>query len=150
MEKHIVASENAERIWNWLQTRGGLAVWMSINFSNFGASWTTPVNDANGTPTGKPTWQADSKPFRIITDPDEVVVAVDEEVKRFHVATRVGSQGFTMKCTDGATRRIRHEVMKAGEQAYYRFDYETQEAVILKPKSITPIAEYIAGLQKEV
>ena len=149
MEKHIVESENAARIWNWLQTRDGLAIWMSINLSNPGASWTTPVNNADGTPTTKPTWQADDKPMRIITDPAEVVVSVDEEVKRFHVAVRVGNQGMTLKCTDGATRRIRREVMNAGDNAFYRFDYETQEAVIMKPKSMVPIAEYIANLQPQ-
>lgn len=149
MDKHIVASENAQRIWEWLQTRGGLAIWMSINLSNPGASWTTPVNDAGGKPTEKPTWQADSKPYRIITDPAEVVVSVDEEVKRFHIGVRMGSQGMTMKVTDGGTRRIRAEVAKAGKGAYYLFDFDTQEAVIMKPKSMVPIAEYIANLQPQ-
>lgn len=90
MDKHIVASENAARIWNWLQARGGLAVWESINMSNPGASWTTPANKEDGTPTEKPTWQADSKPMRIITDPADVVVSVDEEVKRFRIGVRMG------------------------------------------------------------
>ena len=149
MDKHIVASDNAQQIWQWLQTRGGLAIWPSINLSNFDKSWTTPLNNADGTPKTKPTWEADSKPSRVITDPAEVVVAVDEEVKRFRIGVRMGSQGMTLKVTDGGTRRIRAAVAKAGEHAHYRFDYETQEAVILKPKSETPIAEYVANLQPQ-
>ena len=57
----------------------------------------------------------------------------DIEVKRFRVGVRWGSQGFMLKVTDGGTRRIWKEVSKAGEGAYYRFDYMTQEAVIMKP-----------------
>ena len=57
----------------------------------------------------------------------------DIEVKRFRVGVRWGSQGFTLKVTDGGSRRIRREVSKAGDGAYHVFDYMTQEAVIMKP-----------------
>lgn len=57
----------------------------------------------------------------------------DIEVKRFHIGLRMGSQGLIVKVTDGGTRRIRHEVAKAGDGAYYTFDYGTQEAVIMRP-----------------
>lgn len=149
MEKHTVDSRDAGTVWTWLQTRGGLALWQSINLSNPGASWTGPLHNADGTRTTKPNWQAGNEPYRIITDADEVVVSVAAEVKRFHVAVRMGGQGFMVKTTDGATRRIRKEVSAAGDGAYYVFDYETQEAVIMKPKSVTPIAEYIDRLPKK-
>lgn len=143
MEKHVVTAQNAEAIWRWLNTRGGLALWKSINLSNPGASWTGPLNAEDGTPKTKPTWQAEDTPSRIITDPDEVVVSEDAEVKRFHVGVRMGGQGFMLKVTDGGSRRIRREVSKAGENAYYVFDYDTQEAVIMAPKgTMVPIAEY--------
>ena len=58
-----------------------------------------------------------------------------EEVKRFHVGVRMGSNGLALKVTDGGSRRIRREVSKAGEGAYYAFDYLTQDAIILRPKS---------------
>lgn len=70
------------------------------------------------------------------------MVAIDREVKRFHVAIRMGSQGFSMKCTDGASRRIRSAVAKAGEGAYHVFDYTTQEAVIMAPEKVIPLPEW--------
>ena len=41
------------------------------------------------------------------------------EVKRFHVAVRLGSQGFSLKVSDGGSRRIRREVAKAGAGAFF-------------------------------
>lgn len=132
---HVVASQDAERIWDWLTTRGGLALWKSINLSNPGASWTAPLLGPHGETKAKPNWQCDSEPYRIITDPDEVSVVVDREVKRFKIHTRMGSQGLTLKLTAASTRRVEREVAKAGEGAHYVFDYATDEAVILAPES---------------
>jgi hypothetical protein len=139
MKPHIVEAVNAAKIAEWLFTRGGIAIWESVNLSNPGASWTTPLNDENGQPKPKPTWQAGDEPARIITDPGWVHVVTPKEVKRFHVAIRAtGPFGMTLKCTDGASRRIRKAVDKANEklgrdECWYSFDYETQEAVIYAP-----------------
>lgn len=140
--KHIVTAANAEKIWSWFQERGGIAVWPSVNLSNPGASWTTPLNDAEGKPTTKPTWQAANEP-RAITDPAEVTVSLDTEVKRFHVAVRRGSQGFSLKLTDTSSQRVRNAEAKAGEGSYHVFDYETQEAIIMRPTKQFPLNEWI-------
>lgn len=150
MDKHIVSADNAAKIWGWLQTRGGIAIWQSINLSNPGASWTTPATHQDGTQVTKPTWQAANTPHRIITDPADVAVSVDKEVTRFHVAVRrSGAMGLTIKVTDGGSRRIRAAVAKAGEGAYHSFDYETQEAIILAPTGpAIPIADFISNQPK--
>ena len=93
-------------------------------------------------PYPKPTWEADLKPERVITSPDDIEVFTAKEHKRFRVGIRRGDQGFVMKVTDGGTRRIRSEVAKAGDGAYYEFDYETQEAVILKTEVVGTLSEY--------
>jgi len=156
-EKHRITSSNARQVWEWLQNRGGIAIWKSINLSNPGASWLCPFHDENGRQKGKPTWQAESQPSRIITDPAEVVVDVPKEVRRFYVAVRMGGNGLSLKLTDGATRRVRAAVDKANiayakergldpddvQEAWYEFDYETQEAVILVPDSTQPIEDYL-------
>src|SRR6266513_4659601 len=103
---HVVTPENAEKIVFWLEERGGIAVWLSINLSNPGASWTTPVKHADGTVVMKPTWEAANKPERIIANAAEVLVSKDVEVKRFHVGVRLGGNGLAYKCTDGGSRRI--------------------------------------------
>ncbi len=130
-EPHHCDPENAGKFKAWIATRGGVAVWRSINLSNPGGSWSTPALAADGGPMRKPTWEAESAPSRIITDPAEILVTVPREVKRFHVAVRRSS--MSLKCTDGATRKIRAAVDKAGDKAWYEFDYGTQEAVILVP-----------------
>ncbi len=142
MEKHIVTAANASKVWKWLQEQGGLLVWPSVNLSNLGMSWTTPAKWADGQPAQKPTWQAGNA-ARLIVDPDDVVVSIDREVKRFHIAIRMGSQGMSIKVTDGSTNRIRKAVEKAGKGAYHVFDHSTQEAVIMAPERTLPLAEYI-------
>jgi hypothetical protein len=140
---HVVTLENAEKIAFWLKERGGIAVWSSINLSNPGASWTTPAKNADGTVVTKPTWQAANEPERIITDPSEVLVSKDVEVKRFRVGVRQGGNGLMLKVTDGGSRRIRSAVSKAGDGAFNVFDYETQEAVIMKPETQIPLLEFL-------
>lgn len=147
MTPHRVTAANAAKIYKWLTTRGGVAVWDSINLSNPGASWTTPALTEDGQPMTKPTWQAANAPARIITDPAEIVVDVPKLVKQFHVGVRMGSQGLSLKLTDGATRRVRREVAKAGDNAWYEFDYGLQDALIFVPDRTVPIAEFIKEAQ---
>lgn len=132
-EKLHCKSDNALMFNRWINERGGLLVWQSIALDDPEITWTTPAKDPEGNPTTKPSHKASSSPIRTITDPNDVVVITPKEVKRFHVALRLGSQGLTMKVTDGGTRRIRAAVAKYstdGDTAFYNFDYSTQEAVI--------------------
>lgn len=149
MEKHVVKLQDAAKIWSWIASRGGIAIWQSINLSNPGISWTTPVRDEEGVFTTKPTWQSSNEPSRIITDPSEVLVSQDREVKRFHVGIRLGTNGLMLKCTDGASRRIRREVEKAGEGAYYKFDYLSQDAVIFAPDKQSTLVEWFLENKNE-
>ncbi len=148
MDKHIVTQKNAAQIKKWFETRGGIAVWSSINLSNPGAGWTTPLHTESGERSLKPTWQAASEP-RVITDPAEVLVETVREVKRFRVAVRQSGNGLSLKLTDHASERVRREVDKAGEGAFYEFDYEHQEAVILAPVESQPLLEFF-GVPQEV
>ena len=146
VEKHTVQQENAEKIWEWLHNRGGLAIWKSINLSNPGASWTGPAMDKEGQPSTKPTWQAANQAGRIIAQVDEVVVSIPKEVARYHIGIRMGRQGLSMKVTDASTAKIRKSVdfaeKKFGKPSWYKFDYETQEAVIMIDDQLIPLADY--------
>ena len=98
---------------------------------------------------GKPDEEAglrmEEPPSLVITDPAEVIVDVPREVKRFRVAIKTGSQGLILKCSDAASRRIRRECQKAGDDSWHEFDYGTQEAIIFVPSESRPLPEYIAG-----
>lgn len=142
MKPLTITEQNAPQILDWLKNRGGLAIWESINLSNPGATWTTPALDVNGAPTLQPTWQVASAPVRYITSDAEIIVATDREVKRFHVAIRMGSNGLSFKVSDGGSRRIRKEIIKAGEGAYHIFDYSAQDAVILRPEKLVPLKDW--------
>ena len=136
MEPHIVSAEDAPRIWDWLQTRGGIKVWNSINLSNPDASWTTPADAL------KPTWEAGTP--RLITDPSEVHVATYEVFKKFHVGVRQGGTGLVLKVSDGGSRRIRRELARAGAGSTYRFDYFAfDNCLILKQGAVVPITEWV-------
>lgn len=141
MEKHTVAPENAALFMSWIESRQGLAIWKSIDLSNPGLSWTTPVLDKDGNATQKPHWRAESQPSRIITDPSEVDVVTGREVKRFRVAIRRDS-AFQFVLTDASSRRLKKELDKAGEKSWYDFDYFSQEAVIYVPSETVPLAEF--------
>lgn len=138
IEKHRVIEPNAATFLKWVRERGGIAVWGCVDLSDPGKTWSTPLNGTDGTPTAKPHYAATAAPIRVITDLNEILVDTPREVKRFHIAVRMGSQGFKVKVTDGGTRRIRAAIAKAGADAWYEFDYSTQEAVIYVPgQSIT-------------
>jgi hypothetical protein len=141
-EPYICSAEDAEKLAGWLKERGGLAIWYSRNLSNPGASVTTPALTPEGKPYARPGWQYGDQPDRNITDAAEVQVAEDREVRRFRVGIRRGD-GLCLKVTDGGSRRIRVAVAKAGKGAYYVFDYSTQEAVILAPKRILPLVDWL-------
>ncbi len=145
-KKLRVSLENAQKFWDWIKTRGGIAVWRSVNLSNPGASWSTPAMDEKGNNYPKPTWQAANEPERIIIDPNDVEVYSSKEVKRFHVAIRRGSQGLTLKLTDGGSRRVERAVAKAeedtGKDAWYEFDHYTQEAVIYVADEVISLTDY--------
>ncbi len=140
--KHQITSENIGKIREWIRTRGGIAIWGSVNFNDLGKTWTTPVNGPDGQPVGKPHWGATDQPIRIITSEDDVEVCIDKEVKRFHVAIRRGAQGFMMKLTDASSDKVKRAVSKAGVGAYHVFDYETQEAVIMAPDKVIPLSNF--------
>lgn len=137
-------AEDAAKIFDWLKTRGGIAIWKSVNFSNPTGSWTAPYLDDKGEVKGKPTWETDTKPARIITDPADVWVMVPKEVKRFHVAIRLGGQGMSFKLTDGSSRKLHEAVEKEGIGAWYEFDYAMQEAVIFVAEKEQRITEFFA------
>jgi hypothetical protein len=141
MDRYIARMENAKQIIGWLETRGGIAIWGCLDFSDAGKTWTTPLNGSDGKRTSKPHWAATSEPVRVITSVDEVFFAKDVEVKRFRVGVRRATNSMNLKCTDGASRRIRREIVKAGEGAYNVFDYCAQEAVIMRPEKIVSAKE---------
>ena len=129
--RHTIEVENAPRMADWITNRGGLAVWVSVNLSNPGKSWTGPVRDKDGKVNTKPSWESANDPV-IITDPAEVGMVEMTEFKRFHVGLQRGS-GFSVECTPGASRKIRKAIEDAGEGATHHFHYDTREAVIMKP-----------------
>jgi len=124
---------DAKKGWDWITNRGGIAIWevQLIGGGSGGVrSYMSPACQLDGSPMTKPHWSVGNKPREIVTAPHEISVVEPKEVKRFHVALQMGRQGLQMKCTDASTRKIRDAVEKAGEGAWYEFDYSTQDAVI--------------------
>ena len=144
-DRHEVTEEHAPKFLEWIAKRGGVAVWPSVDLSDPGVSMSSPALTPEGKPTPKPHWKLAAEPSRVITSASEIDVVTWKEVKRFHVGVRRGSQGMSVKLTDGATRKLRAAVAKAGEGATYRFDYEEQAAVILVPSEVVPLDQWRAA-----
>lgn len=145
-EKYTCNEANAKQIYKWLNTRGGIFIWKSINLSNPCGSWTSPARNGVGSVVEKPNWQCDSTPARHITSVDDVMVSTAKEVKRFHVAVQEGGTGYVV--TSGGSRRIRDEISKARQKydkpAWHVFDYwDEKNAVIMIEDSAIPMAEWV-------
>ena len=142
-DRHICAPAHAHMFLNWLQERGGISIWKSVNLSNPSASWSAPFNDAEGNPKTRPSWESDTKPERIITDPAEIAVQVDKVVERLPLfIKRRASMHIVL--TDACSRKVRAAVEKAGIGAYYQFDGD--EVVILAPDGQpVPLLEWVAA-----
>lgn len=121
-EKIRVSAVDAFKIALWLETRGGVAVWQRINLSNPGSAF-CPVNQENGEPMQKPSWEYADKPERIVSNPCDVIVYVPVVAARMHVAIRKSSNNFMLKLTDASSRRVRAMLEKLGEKSSYHFDY---------------------------
>jgi|SRR5271166_2665997 len=144
--KHRTRPEAAHKLHEWLMTRGGLAIWNSVNLSNPSASWTTPVHDEEGNASKRPTWECGESPDRIINDIGEVVVVIPKEVKRFNIGLRKGGDGLMVKLTEFSSGKLRKELVKAGGNAWYQFDYSHQQAVIFVPEENEfPLEEFITA-----
>ena len=67
-----------------------------------------------------------------------------KEVKRIHIALRMGSQGMSIKLTSASSDRLRSACQKAAEkyhcESWYQFD--GPEAIILVPDKTVPLLEY--------
>jgi len=124
----------------WIAKRGGILVWENHNLSDPGAgNMYSPVRDPEGKLNDKnqpPKWThryletcTDIKDFKFVKEM--------KEVKRLRVAVRMGAQGLMVKLTDGSTKKLNRALDKVkeetGQDAMYRFDYDTQEAVIEVP-----------------
>ena len=136
---------NVNLIRGWIKDREGVAVWNSINLSNLDGQWLSPAS-TNGKQTNKPNWQCKNEPV-IIKDEKAIEVVTALEVKRFHIAIRQSGNGLAIKLTDGSTNKVKKAVEQAGKGAWYEFDYEEQEAIILKPDSKVLLSEYKAGVK---
>ena len=127
----------------WIADRGGVQVWNNLNLSNHDAGHQftpaltqveVPIENGgvNMVPTPQPHWSVGRG--EVVTDINRFrFVKSWKEIKRFRVGVRMGSQGMSLKVTDGGTRRIRATQAKFPE-AYYHFDYSSQEAVFEIPE----------------
>lgn len=153
MERYICESENAHLIYDWITNRGGILIWNSIDLSDPSASMTTPYRSENGEIKTKPHWKYDNIPSRHITSIEDVSVSIPKEYKRFHVATRMGGNGMSLKVTDAGSRRIEKEVEKAqretGKSSYYVFDYFNYEnCLIMVDDKIISLGEFVYSLKE--
>lgn len=129
----------AECVSEWFKTVRHVSYWENVDLSVGGGFYLTKATDGEQV---RPHWRAGPAPVLSIFSSDAFIVVSRVEVQRFRVGLRMGSQGFTVKLTDGASRRLRAALVKAGEGSKYHFDYETQEAVITVRGRTIPLKDW--------
>jgi hypothetical protein len=140
------SAEDAPKFALWIKERGGIAVWKSVNLSNPGGSWSTPVRDVNGSVNGPPTWQCGFKPDAIVSDPAEVGVYREVLFKAFPVAVRRSGNGLMLKLTDAAQRKLEATLERCKEQhgsAHYRSGVLQGPSIgVFYTGSLVPLSEF--------
>lgn len=134
--KLTIDERNASQVATWIKDRDGVLVWDSALIGNSSQSITPYLSCDGSLRTKKPGWNSKDHPSLHITNTDDVSVIKWKEYKRFHVATRIGSQGLSIKVTDGGSNKIRNEVAKAKEknkekEITYDFDYYDYKNVVI-------------------
>lgn len=150
---YTTTPENAAKIWDWLQNRGGIAHWLSADLSDPGWSTTTPRLTKEGEPFPKPHWKSQDTPgwCQTIDDQDNILIDVPKEAARLPVYVKPGNTHMLVLTAVSALRcqkavgRANAQLIREGkkEGAWYEFDYASQEAVIFVPDSVVPIAQFI-------
>ncbi len=132
------SEEDAPKLLSWIKDRGGVEAWSSRDLSEGGQLFYAPacVDGAKAPPPG---WRF-SEPEFTVTDASEIEVVRYKEAGRFYAAIRSGAAG--MRVTDGAQRKIDKALEKVGPGSILRFDYGTQEAVIMIPDGSQPLSEW--------
>lgn len=105
----------------------------------------TPEEAEKVIPYPRANWRMEPEPHRIVTDPYQVNVVVDKEVKRFRIYLRMGSQGMSLKLTCSSSEKVRREVEKAGAGSYYEFSETGQgypAASIMSPVGTETLANW--------
>lgn len=146
---YTISSDIVVQVAGYFSQSGGIEVWGSLNLSDPGKQWITPLGGS------KPHWGATSQPVQTITDPNEVQVVDYKEVDRFRVSLRRSSNGLSLKLTDASSRKLRERLAKAdskvdpewGVGAQYWFDGFAQQAVIMVPAASRSLATYLPTKQ---
>lgn len=105
------------RILNWLQERGGIAVWESKSLSYPGRCYTPANILGSQEPTPSPHWKYGNTPARVITDRTEITVYDEHLFKMFPVSLRRGGNGWVTKLTDSSMRKL-NKVMAECEEIH--------------------------------
>jgi hypothetical protein len=133
----ICVPDSKERFAEWIANRGGVIRWRNLNLSNPNAGdHYTPVRGPNGegNQQSAPHWSVGFA--EIITDLSRFRFVKElKEVKRIKIAVRMGSQGLSLKLTDGSSNRLRKAMSKIQEQhkTVPCYHFEGPEAVIQVP-----------------
>lgn len=141
----VVNADIASQVAEWIEKRGGVAEYASVNLSNPSGTWICPIVDQDGKPTGKPNWQCRSEPEVVAKSLSEVEVVQASEFTRFRVGLK--QKGLSRIVNDGSQRRIDAALARAEKKterpSFLQFDYATQEAVIMVESGKVPLEDYL-------
>src|ERR1017187_7733431 len=96
-----------EKFIDWINSRGGVQFWHNANLSDPTAGDVfTPALTTEGTTSQSPRWSHPTK-GELVQDISHFKFATKlQEVDRFKIAVRIGSNGFMINLTDASSKRL--------------------------------------------
>lgn len=132
-----VTKAEANRMLDWITSRGGVAVWECLDLRNAGAKVFTPARTTTGEPTTRPGWQYAGTPVEIVTDPADI--APYEETLYASIPVSLKHKGMLLILSDPSQRRLDKAMRDCAEKhgnSHYRkgdLDRPTMEVYYAVP-----------------
>lgn len=116
---------DAEKIRGWIRSRGGVAIWRSLDLGAPGETF-TPALAEDGAPMGPPGWQYEKAPTAVLTSEEAVTVQTKRHVKDVPIGIERGC-GLTLVLTSASRRRLKDALERIEEAAWYEFGFNDKD-----------------------
>lgn len=134
-----VTSDIARQVAEWINKRGGVALWRSVNLSMPDREWITPID------APRPSWMAGEQPAEVARHIKDVEVKVVRDAKKIRVYLDRKHHGMKILLTAASTKRLRKWLDKFHPSSY-RFEadmFGNPIAVIYRIERTIPLDEFI-------
>lgn len=107
-------AKNAAKLAAWIEHRGGVAVWPSVDLSDPDKQLLTPAL-TDGEPTARPHWKCATE-AKLVTTTDQVGIYQESTFREFTVAIRRSDNGLSAKLTDASQAKVERVIAQCKDK----------------------------------